>query len=161
MKVKILEVGLIEVKYKKYEDPYGITYGILKSEVKTIHYESGRIERFEEGNIVNDELLSPEEKCACGRSDAERFHGRKSTFFALGVVCAPYAMIGTAFIQPAPRGGKYTVQLSKHQTLFNDPDYLKCYRKKARADMLGAELSGFITLLVVEVGIIAYFNSPH
>ena len=40
LKVKILEVGLIEVKYKKYEDPYGITYGILKesdiSEIKRL-----------------------------------------------------------------------------------------------------------------------------
>ena len=65
--VSIQEIGLTEVKYKKYNDQYGITYGILKAEVRRIRYESGRIENFVDGKMVTDKpLLSPEEKCACG-----------------------------------------------------------------------------------------------
>ena len=153
--VNVLESGLTEIKYKKYEDPHDITYGILKTEVSMIRYGSGRIERFVDGKIAEDEVsLSPEEKCSCGKSDAAMYHGKKTGHFVLGLFFGPYAMIGTAIAKQTPQKGSHTYELSKNKKLFTDPYYLRCYRKKAKGDLLGMEAQGLIAGIVIPLAII-------
>lgn len=43
---KVLEITGTEVKYKKFSNPSGPTYSILKSEVQCINYENGEKETF-------------------------------------------------------------------------------------------------------------------
>ena len=152
MLVSIQEIGLTEVKYKKYNDLYGITYGMLKAEVRRIRYESGRIENFVDGKMVADKpLLSPEEKCACGRLDAEKYHGMKVGAFVCGAYCGPIAILGTSLFRQAPYMGMRTAKFSEHKDLFDDPYYLRCYNKKAKADLMRIELQGLIAIIVVPV----------
>lgn len=49
---KVIEIGSVEVKYKKFSNLDGPTYSIIKSEIQAINYENG------EKEIIND-VLSP------------------------------------------------------------------------------------------------------
>jgi hypothetical protein len=51
IKAKVIEVGVSEIKYKKFESPTGPTYSILKSDVFMIKYEDGNKDIFS-GNDV-------------------------------------------------------------------------------------------------------------
>ena len=47
IKGKVLDIGISEVKYKKYNDQTGPTYTIRKSDVYMIRYGNGTVEKFE------------------------------------------------------------------------------------------------------------------
>jgi hypothetical protein len=51
IKAKVLEVGDVEIKYKKEDNPDGPTYAIKKAEVNVIIYKNGQVESF--NDIVN------------------------------------------------------------------------------------------------------------
>jgi hypothetical protein len=156
IKVKILEIGLTEVKYKNYDDLSDIIYGIYRSDVYMIRYSDGRVEKFDLQKDAEsaDKNLSPDEKCACGRSDAANFHGHKGGAFACGAYLGIFAVIGTAMFQQTPQMGRRTVDMSKHKGLFFDPYYLKCYSKKAKADMMGMEVQGVLASILVPIAVI-------
>lgn len=82
-------------------------------------------------------------KCLNGRMDAENFHGKKGGHFILGALFGPFAMIGTAIANPTPDRGKQTYMLSKNKDQFTDPEYLNCYRKKAKGQLIGMEALGW------------------
>jgi hypothetical protein len=82
-------------------------------------------------------------KCMAGRLDAEQFHGKKGGHFALGFLFGPFAMIGTALADPTPYKGKTTPMLSQNKEIFNDPEYLSCYKRKAKGQLIGMEGLGW------------------
>ena len=43
---KVLEITSTEIKYKKWNNQDGPTYSVLRSEVVSINYENGEVERF-------------------------------------------------------------------------------------------------------------------
>lgn len=83
------------------------------------------------------------EKCLKGRLDAENYHGKKGGHFILGVLFGPFAMIGTALANPTPEKGRRTYLYSKNREQFTDLEYLSCYRKKARGQLIGMEALGW------------------
>ena len=48
IKAVVQEIGLTDVKYKKYENPNGPTYNLLKSDIFMIKYENGSKDMFNE-----------------------------------------------------------------------------------------------------------------
>ena len=48
---KVLEITSMEIKYKKWNNQDGPTYSISKSEVLSINYENGEVERFSDNTI--------------------------------------------------------------------------------------------------------------
>ena len=97
-----------------------------------------------------EELTSDPAKCVNGRLDAIQYHGKKTAHIALGFLFGPIAMLGTALSNPTPDKGQLTTQRSVHQELFDDPEYLSCYSKRAKGRLIGAESIGFgITLLML------------
>jgi hypothetical protein len=56
IKVKVLEVGDVEIKYKKEDNPDGPTYAIKKAEVNVIIYKNGQVESFNE--VVNTQAVT-------------------------------------------------------------------------------------------------------
>lgn len=48
---KVLEVNIVDIKYKKFSNQNGPTYTINKSEILSINYENGEKDSFKEGNI--------------------------------------------------------------------------------------------------------------
>ena len=97
-----------------------------------------------------NELEPDPYKCVNGRLDADNYHGKKSGHIALGFLFGPLAFLGTAMANPTPEKGQLTSQRSPNTELFNDPEYLDCYRKKAKGKLIGAESIGFsISLLML------------
>jgi hypothetical protein len=91
-------------------------------------------------------------KCLNGQLDAENYHGKKGTHFVLGVLFGPFAMIGTAVSEPKPQRSKQTLMMSNNKDQFNDPNYLSCYKKKAKGQLIGMEALGWgswILLLLI------------
>ncbi len=96
-------------------------------------------------------LESNPSKCHLAKFDAENLHGKKGGHFILGALFGPFALIGTALADPTPYKGKNTLAMSKNKEIFNDPEYLSCYRKKARSQLLGAEALGWATWILIVI----------
>ena len=88
-------------------------------------------------------------KCMKGRFDAQYLHGKKGGHFFLGFLFGPFAIIGTAVADPTPYKSSQTLALSKNKDLFNDPEYLSCYRSKAKGQLIGMELAGWGASIVL------------
>jgi hypothetical protein len=86
--------------------------------------------------------------CLSGDLDAESYHGKKGGQFALGVLFGPFALIGTALANPTPMTGAKTAMLSKNKELFSDLEYLSCYKKKAKGQLLGATAMGWASWIL-------------
>ena len=87
--------------------------------------------------------------CLRGRLDAENFHGKKGSHFAYGLLFGPFSMIGTALSNPTPKKGRETYMISENKDQFNDPEYLSCYKKKAKGQLIGAEALGWGTWILI------------
>lgn len=81
--------------------------------------------------------------CMQGRLDAENYHGKKGGHLVLGFLFGPFAMLGTALANPTPDKGKRTYMMSKNKEKFNDLEYLSCYKKKAKGQLIGMEAIGW------------------
>jgi hypothetical protein len=89
------------------------------------------------------------DKCLHGTLDAQNYHGKKVGHFFLGVLFGPFAMIGTALADPTPEKGKQTYMLSKNKDQFSDPQYLSCYKKKAKGQLIGMEALGWGAWIII------------
>jgi hypothetical protein len=125
----------------------GDRYHIPAADIHSIKFASqdDRVYR----RYLNELEVDPS-KCVNGRLDAAQYHGKKSSHIALGFLFGPLAMVGTAMADPTPDKGKLTTQRSENSEMFSDPDYLNCYRKRAKGKLIGAESIGFgISLLMI------------
>ena len=52
-------------------------------------------------------------------------------------------MLGTALANPTPDKGKRTYEMSKNKKHFDDLEYLSCYKKKAKGQLIGMEAIGW------------------
>lgn len=118
----------------------GHKHSIPASDIFSVQFEN------ENDKVYTDYLKMLENNpnhCLSGSLDAENFHGKKGGHFVLGVLFGPFAIIGTALADPTPDKGKSTYMLSKNKELFNDPEYLSCYRKKAKTQLMTMEALGW------------------
>lgn len=89
------------------------------------------------------------ENCIAGQQDAEMFHGKYGGHVVLGFFFGPFALIGTALASPYPHRGRHTAAMSQNKELFDNPEYALCYKRKAKARLLGAEAIGWGAWLVI------------
>ena len=123
---------IFKVKGQKFEIP--------ASEIFSIQFEN-----------INDKVYTNYIKmleydsnlCMQGRLDAENYHGKKGAHVALGFLFGPFAMLGTALADPTPDKGKQTYMMSKNKAAFSNPEYLSCYKKKAKGQLIGMEAIGW------------------
>ena len=78
----------------------------------------------------------------------------KGGAFVCGAYCGPFAIVGTALFRQTPYMGMHTLKFSEHKDLFDDPYYLRCYSKKAKADLMRIELQGLIAIIVIPIVIV-------
>lgn len=128
----------------------GVKYIIPASDIFSIEFENK-----EDKVYINYVKSSQEdvEKCLKGRLDAENFHGKKGGHFVLGVLFGPFAMIGTALSSTSPDRGKQTYMLSENKELFSDLEYLSCYKKKAKGQLILMEGLGWATWILFAIAI--------
>jgi hypothetical protein len=108
--------------------------------------------KFENPNdkvLLDYNKLSGSDKCMKGQMDAEMYHGKKGGHIALGFLFGPFAMIGAAIAEPTPQRGQSTMMMSENKELFNDPSYLTCYKKKARAKNVGNAGIGWASWVLI------------
>lgn len=118
----------------------GNKYIVPTTEIFSLQFENTSDKVYTEYMKMDD---GDPNKCLNGRLDAENYHGKKGGHFVLGVLFGPFAMIGTALANPTPDKGKQTYMLSKNKEQFSDPEYLSCYKKKAKGQLVGAEALGW------------------
>jgi len=118
----------------------GKRYRIPASEIYSLEFADtdSRIYR-DYLEMANDEVSAS----VAGKLDAKAFHGKKAGHFVLGFLFGPFSMLGTAASNPTPQRGKKTVELSENKKLFENPEYLKAYRKSAKGSLIGAEALGW------------------
>jgi hypothetical protein len=96
----------------------------------------------------NEFQVDPE-SCAKAVNDATAYHGKGGLHFALGVLFGPFTVIGAAVSSPSPASGANTAALSANKELFNDAEYLNCYKKKARGKNVGNSAAGWGAWIVL------------
>jgi hypothetical protein len=133
---KIVQIKGCEVVFKADENKFFVP----ASDIFSLHFENP------EGKVYTKYIKiieQQEDTCLNGRLDAENYHGKKGGHFILGVLFGPFAMIGTALANPTPEKGKQTYMKSENKDQFSDPEYLSCYKKKAKGQLIGAEALGW------------------
>jgi len=96
------------------------------------------------------ELLSTNEEgnCLKGQLDAENYHGKIGFHVVMGVLFGPFALIGAAIAHPTPEKSTKTLMMSQNKELFNNPEYLSCYSRKAKGRNVGHAALGWAAWIV-------------
>jgi hypothetical protein len=122
----------------------GSKYVIPASDIFSIQFEDT------EDRVYRNYLKMAEpNKCLDGRLDAENYHGKKGGHFALGFLFGPFAMIGTALANPTPEKGRRTLEMSSNHDLLNDLEYISCYKKKVKGQLIGTEALGWASWVLL------------
>lgn len=128
----------------------GEKYLVPIQDIFSINFENANGRQYRKFSQMGD---GGENYCMNGRLDAEAYHGKKGGHFALGFLFGPFAMIGTALANPSPYNGKRTAMLSKNKEQFSNLEYLSCYKKRAKGQLIGMEALGWgawiILILVI------------
>ena len=125
---KVKKISDCKVKFKTDEG----TFWIPADDIYSVQFgdpDDKVLEAYQE--------MDGSEKCLKGAQDAQNFHGKTGGHIVLGALFGPFAMIGAAVASPNPYKGRNTVIMSQNSNLFNDPAYLKCYKKKAKGRNVG------------------------
>lgn len=131
-------IVVFEAEKEKYYVPaseiFAIEFGDIQDKVYTDYL-----------NLPNTDP----DKCMKGKMDAKAYHGKEPGHVLLGFLFGPLAMLGTALARPTPENSGKTYLNSKNKDLFNDPEYLKCYKRKAKGRLIGMEAIGWGLWLVI------------
>jgi len=136
IKANVLEVTTTEIKYKKFENPDGPTFSILKSDIVMIRYQNGTKDIFTEEKkteIVpassNDDLFTQ------GKFDANRYYngykGAGTTTLLTSLIFSPLIglipAIATSSSKPSDMNLNYP-----NANLMKNTDYYSGYTQKAK-----------------------------
>jgi hypothetical protein len=89
------------------------------------------------------------DNCMKGTQDAAH-HGKTVGHLVLGILFGPWAVLGTAAIaKPTPMKSPNNYMMTANQSLFSDPQYLHCYKKQAKLNLMTWEMPGMILWLLV------------
>jgi len=140
---KVTKIKHCQVTFKSD----GGKYIIPASDIFSIEFEN-KSDKIYSGYLK--EMEQNPQTCVDARLDAYQYHGKKTGHIALGFLFGPFAMLGTALSNPTPEKGVLTSKMSENMDLFSDPDYLNCYKKKAKGRLIGAESIGMgISILMI------------
>lgn len=123
-----------------------VKYSIPISDILNISLEN------DEMNKLNKQLkMAVQDYSICEKAtfDAKNYHKKEVGHFILGVLFGGLAVLGTAISNPSPEKGLQTELKSKNKDLFDNPEYLKCYKKNVKGRLIGAELLGIGGLILV------------
>jgi hypothetical protein len=79
IQAKIMEVTTTEIKYKKYDNPNGPTFTLLKSDVLMIRYENGSKDVFSDTQTGSSDNTSSTEMELKGKRDAAMNYSGKNS----------------------------------------------------------------------------------
>jgi hypothetical protein len=139
LKVKVLEVNISEIKYKKFDNLNGPIFSILKSEVLIIRYENGTKDIF---NFENKEITTIANSQEAvndlfrqGQTDASKYYkgykGASTGTLLTSIVASPLIglipAIACSSSQPEDQNLNYP-----NSELMKKPDYYNGYTQQAK-----------------------------
>jgi hypothetical protein len=147
VKAKVLEVTQSEIKYKKFDNPNGPTFTILKKEVFMIRYENGSKDVFnsdKESKISNEDVNN--EMFEKGKRDAQlQYKGKNSGAIWTGAAAAftlPILGLIPALITTNAEPQVENLGV-RDQQLFKNTDYKAGYIEAAHKKKKRRVWSGF------------------
>jgi hypothetical protein len=143
---KITGITDCEVVFKAH----GKKFTIPASDVYSLKFENTNDKIYRNYLKISNEGLgkSFSEPCDNGTSDAKKYHGKKTLHVFLGLLFGPFAIVGTALSNPTPLKGKHTAIMSENKKQFENPEYLECYKKKAKRQLISMEGWGWFTWII-------------
>lgn len=144
---KVVKIKECQIEYKIQNEKFLIP----ASDIHSIQFEDIN------NRIYRNYLKSANRdinNCLAGSLDAEMYHGKKFGHFMLGFLFGPFAMVGTALSNPTPEKGKETMLMSRNRDFFSDVVYLKCYKKQAKSQLIGAEALGWCTWILISLNLL-------
>jgi hypothetical protein len=147
VKAKVLEVTQAEIRYKKFDNPNGPTFTIMKKEVFMIRYENGSKDVFnseKESNTSNEDVNV--EMFEKGKRDAQlQYKGKNSGAIWTGAAAAftlPILGLIPALITSNAEPQVENLGV-RDQKLFKNPDYKAGYVEAAHKKKKRRVWSGF------------------
>lgn len=140
---KIIEVGINEIKYKKFDNIDGPTFTISKSDVLITRYKNGTKDIY---NVENKETKNNEEMTAQGTNDAVSFYkGRNSGSVWTGVASvftSPVLGLIPALACTSTEPSDENLNC-KNPELMKNSNYNAAYTKKAHKIKKGKVWKGY------------------
>ena len=133
--VKLKDCSIVfKVEEKRYEIPSDNIFSIEFENTQNKLYHN-----YLKQAMVNENL------CFQGQMDAQNFHGKKGGHFVLGVLFGPFAILGTALANPSPFNASNSMMMmsSEDKSKYSDPQYLSCYKRKAKGQLIAMEAAGW------------------
>lgn len=109
------------------------------------------IAKFENPNskILTDYInLGDSDKCLRGVNDSEKYNKRSVNYLLAGVVFGPMAVIVASTDKINIKKEMCHVDFSS-DAIYNDPEYLKCYKKRSKQKNIGNALFGWFAWIVI------------
>ena len=130
---KIISLKDCTVKFKVNKEKYFIPTADIQS-----------IQFADPTNPIYQDYLNRNDpdKCLIAKDDAKNYHGKGGLHMLMGVLFGPFAVIGAALSKPSPQKDAKALT-SGHKEYFDDPEYLDCYRKKARGQNIASTAAGW------------------
>ncbi len=123
-KGKVIQIKQCSILFKVEKD----VFIIPADDIFSITFENVNNRIYKKYLKLDDDY----QKCFKGTQDAEMLHGKVGGHVLLGVLFGPFAMVGAALANPNPYKGAYTLMESRNKDLFEDREYLQCYKKAAK-----------------------------
>ncbi len=137
IQAKVLEVGQTEIKYKKFDNPDGPVYWILKSVVIMVTYENGTVDVFkvEKKSLDSSSVVSLTENLFMkGQVDAARYYkgyGSAGTGTLITALISPLVGLIPAIACSSTPPREINLNYP-NAGLMKNPDYYLGYTQKAK-----------------------------
>ena len=122
----------------------GDTYTIPASDIESVLME--KMSRKMARRITS--LAADGNNCYTGTMDGEN-HGKGGGHFAAGFFFGVFGIIGVAVTKRKPMNSGNLGMASQNKELWNDPEYLSCYNKKATSGAIGNAALGTLAWLLL------------
>jgi len=126
----ITELGISEIRYKRFADKDGATHVLAKSEVFMVEYEDGVKEVIKDTEAEQVQISNKSNYKAYDRGvyDAEHYHKRAAGHVILGFTCGVFGIGASALIEPKDP----VKELVGNPEYVYHESYRKGYRKEAK-----------------------------
>lgn len=142
IKADILSIGNKEISFINCNSPELGVQQISSNKIKELKKDAWNEQFFILQNDRNN-------NCASGINDALLFHNKQAEHVIMGFFFSVFGVVGTLASNPSPEKGKDTYHLSENKTQFNNPDYKKCYKKKAKQQNIFNSIGGCLASALI------------
>lgn len=160
---KILEVGQSEIKYKRFDNPDGPIFTVLKSDILMIHYANGTKSILGDDNNAEGASLSEEELYRKGQTDATKYYeGYKGA--GTGTLITSLLSPAVGLIPAIACGSTYPKNENldyPNSELIKNPKYYEGYAKKAKRIKQNKVWTNWGIAFAINVFVILSFSSGH